>query len=121
MIKHVDINSRLLFIKIKSNEIALAGNRKLKIYGLLHCPSGKRIKKENRVFFSNVEEALERGYRPCGHCMNGKYKDWKNGSLQKTHNGTEKYVSQTAANDKILYLVLLLKRTLPGNQKPARR
>ena len=83
MIKHVDINSQLLFKKIKNKEIALAGNKKIKIYGLLHCSSGERMKKENRVFFSNDEEALEGGYRPCGHCMNGKYKDWKNGAYRR--------------------------------------
>lgn len=58
-----------------------AGNRHLKIYGTLHCKSGKRMKKENRVFFQSEKEAMEAGYRPCGHCMNSAYKKWKDGSV----------------------------------------
>jgi methylphosphotriester-DNA--protein-cysteine methyltransferase len=77
MIKHDDISSLNLFKKIKNKEIVLAGNKKLKIYGMLHCASGKRMKKENRIFFSNEQEALENGYRPCGHCMKSKYNNWE--------------------------------------------
>jgi methylphosphotriester-DNA--protein-cysteine methyltransferase len=77
MTKHDDISSLNLFKKIKNKEIVLAGNKKLKIYGMLHCASGKRMKKENRVFFSGEEEALENGYRPCGNCMKTKYNDWE--------------------------------------------
>jgi hypothetical protein len=39
--------------KIKYQEIRFGGNKKLKIYGLLNCKSGKRMKREKRVFFSN--------------------------------------------------------------------
>ncbi len=53
---------------ISSKEIQLAGNRKLRIYGTLTCSSGKRMKKENRVFFSSEEEAIEMGYRCCRNC-----------------------------------------------------
>ncbi|TXI68853.1 MAG: metal-binding protein [Cyclobacteriaceae bacterium] len=55
--------------KIKKGEIAFAGNRNLKIYGLLNCASGKRMKIQNRVFFDSGTEALENGYRPCKKCM----------------------------------------------------
>jgi hypothetical protein len=58
-------------------EIQLAGNIKLKIYGKLTCSSGKRMKLQNRVFFKNAEEAIVNGYRPCGHCMQNEYKTWK--------------------------------------------
>lgn len=58
-------------------EITLAGNRQLKIYGTLQCRSGKRMKIENRVFFVSEKEAITHGYRPCGHCMKGKYQKWK--------------------------------------------
>lgn len=67
MVNHSEINS--VFRSIRSGEIQFAGNRKLKIYGRLDCWSGKRMKKENRVFFLNEKEALEHGYRPCGHCI----------------------------------------------------
>ncbi|MEX2235226.1 MAG: Ada metal-binding domain-containing protein [Cyclobacteriaceae bacterium] len=54
---------------VHSREIRFAGNRKLKIYGRLNCASGRRIKKNNRVFFSSEEEATRFGYRPCAKCM----------------------------------------------------
>ena len=77
MINHNDISSGVLFRKIKNKQIALAGNKKLKIYGTLNCTSGKRMKKENRVFFFSEEEAQKSGYRPCGNCLRIKYNDWK--------------------------------------------
>lgn len=64
---------------IRSGEIRYAGNRRLKIYGTLKCKSGKRMKKENRVFFTSIEEAEKEGYRPCGHCRKEEYKKWKQG------------------------------------------
>lgn len=62
---------------VKNGVIILAGNAALKIYGTLHCTSGKRMKKQNRVFFINENEAINAGYRPCGHCMRQKYIAWK--------------------------------------------
>ncbi len=62
---------------IKNGAIVLAGNYRLKIYGKLSCPSGKRMKKENRVFFQNETEAIQLGFRPCGHCMPRQYQIWK--------------------------------------------
>ncbi|WP_281166870.1 Ada metal-binding domain-containing protein [Segetibacter koreensis] len=52
---------------------------KLKIYGKLNCISGKRMLKQNRVFFCTEAEAIKNGFRPCGHCMRSDYKKWKNG------------------------------------------
>lgn len=62
---------------IHSGTISLGGYKKAKIYGLLNCSSGKRMKTENRVFFKNEDEALAYGYRPCGNCLPEKYKQWK--------------------------------------------
>ena len=76
MIYHVEINDNELCKKIKHKEICFGGNKKLKIYGTLNCTSGKRMKKENRVFFGCEKEAFENDYRPCGHCMKEKYKKW---------------------------------------------
>lgn len=45
-----------------------AGWKKGKIFGRLDCWSGKRIKRENRVFFLSWQDATEAGYRPCKHC-----------------------------------------------------
>jgi methylphosphotriester-DNA--protein-cysteine methyltransferase len=61
---------------ILSNEMKLAGNAKLKIYGTLSCSSGKRMKKENRVFFLDEHEAKSLGFRPCGHCLKNEYAQW---------------------------------------------
>lgn len=63
--------------KIRKGEITLAGNKKLKIYGKLSCSSGKRMITQNRVFFQNESEALQAGFRPCGHCKTKSYKIWK--------------------------------------------
>ncbi|RTL57631.1 MAG: metal-binding protein [Sphingobacteriales bacterium] len=78
MIKHEHINDSALRGKIRNAEIVLAGNSQLKIYGTLHCKSGRRMKRENRVFFSSEQEAISNGYRPCGHCMKQTYLKWKN-------------------------------------------
>lgn len=57
--------------------INFAGNKKLKIFGLLNCNSGKRMNADNRVFFETETEAGLHGYRPCAHCMKEKYELWK--------------------------------------------
>ncbi len=81
MMKHGEIDDADLHAKLKSKEILFAGNQKLKIYGLLTCASGKRMKKQNRVFFNNEDEALALQYRPCGHCMKSAYMKWKNATI----------------------------------------
>lgn len=45
-----------------------AGHKKYRIFGRLDCKSGMKIKKENRVFFHTLEDAVLHGYRPCGNC-----------------------------------------------------
>jgi len=83
MIQHSEIGpegfatSRKLKTMIISQQITFAGNRNLKIYGLLSCGSGKRMKRNNRVFFADERDALAHGYRPCGHCMREAYLKWK--------------------------------------------
>ncbi|WPV02115.1 Ada metal-binding domain-containing protein [Mucilaginibacter sp. cycad4] len=83
MINHKDLgndqNSRksALGKLIRNGTIKLGGYRPGKIYGKLSCSSGKRMKIENRVFFGSEQEAINAGYRPCGHCMPEKYKVWK--------------------------------------------
>ncbi|MWB95688.1 metal-binding protein [Flavobacterium sp. GA093] len=81
MTEHTKINNRDLRIKIKNAEICFGGNQKLKIYGTLKCKSGKRMKRENRVFFSSEKEAKQNGFRPCGHCMKTDYQHWKDGLI----------------------------------------
>ncbi len=45
-----------------------AGWKPGKIFGRLDCKSGMRTKKENRVFFLTLEDAVNEGYRPCKNC-----------------------------------------------------
>lgn len=78
MIEHSQLSSENIRSKIRRREIRFGGNKKLKIYGLLSCRSGKRMKMNNRVFFADEKEALQNNYRPCGHCMKEAYKLWKN-------------------------------------------
>jgi methylphosphotriester-DNA--protein-cysteine methyltransferase len=61
---------------LRAGKLKYAGNKKLKIYGTLRCSSGKRMKMTNRVFFISGEEAIDAGYRPCGHCLYKAYKEW---------------------------------------------
>ncbi len=77
MINHSDLSSDEIRKFIKKGEILLGGNRQLNIYGTLRCKTGKRMKKENRVFFGSEMEAIQAGFRPCGHCMRRKYQEWK--------------------------------------------
>ncbi|MBU3025200.1 Ada metal-binding domain-containing protein [Zobellia galactanivorans] len=81
MVKHMDIGDAELHQKIKQKEIVFGGNLNLKIYGTLRCRSGKRMKRQNRVFFNTIEQAKACGFRPCGHCMRTDYKIWKNGLI----------------------------------------
>ena len=84
MQRHIDLGQNISARKrnvrqlVKQSKIVLGGNKKLKIYGTLNCPSGKRMKTENRVFFCSEREAIQNGYRPCGNCLKQKYQDWKN-------------------------------------------
>lgn len=69
--------SRQLYQLIAVRAISLGGYEKGKIYGLLTCKSGMRMKITNRVFFKDEQEALAMGYRPCGSCLPAKYQAWK--------------------------------------------
>jgi len=89
MIGHSELGSpgfgsnKALKLLIDSGKVILAGNRRLKIYGLLSCASGKRLKTSHRVFFLNEAEAINEGFRPCGACMKQKYQQWLNLHSQK--------------------------------------
>ena len=77
MISHMELSNEMLHERIRNGEISFGGNNKLKIFGKLDCSSGKRMKKENRVFFKSALEAMRLGFRPCGHCMRNEYRVWK--------------------------------------------
>jgi methylphosphotriester-DNA--protein-cysteine methyltransferase len=77
VIYHSQLSAKELRALIKAGVLTFGGNKKLKIYGKLNCASGKRMKKDNRVFFTSADEVKYFGYRPCGHCMRTEYKIWK--------------------------------------------
>jgi methylphosphotriester-DNA--protein-cysteine methyltransferase len=37
------------------------------------------MKVEHRVYFTDEKEAINAGFRPCGHCLRKQYKVWKAG------------------------------------------
>jgi methylphosphotriester-DNA--protein-cysteine methyltransferase len=75
MYRHIDLSKQVFIRMIRNNSIQYAGNVRLKIFGHLNCKSGKRMKKENRVFFKTETEAISAGFRPCGHCMPIRYRE----------------------------------------------
>lgn len=90
MIFHLDLitdlpfrGKRQLYLLLRTGDIQFAGNKKFKIYGLLNCKSGKRMRTGNRVFFRTETEALTYGYRPCARCMPLRYLNWKNKTNQE--------------------------------------
>lgn len=74
MLRHIEISDAEIRKQVKQIEIIFGGNLSLKIYGKLNYHSGKKMKKQNRVFFGSEKEAIKMGFRPCGNCMNKKYK-----------------------------------------------
>ncbi|MBL7700356.1 MAG: metal-binding protein [Chitinophagaceae bacterium] len=74
---------------MKGRTIRFAGYKPGKIYGTLSCSSGKRMKAKNRIFFESEQQAIDAGYRPCGHCVPGKYRQWKAGKKFLQDKGSE--------------------------------
>ncbi|HVI48732.1 MAG TPA: Ada metal-binding domain-containing protein [Chitinophaga sp.] len=72
---------------IRTGGVTLGGHRPSKIYGLLTCKAGKRMKPDNRMFFRDEQEALVAGYRPCGACLPEKYKVWKQQTADNARTG----------------------------------
>ncbi|WP_194975898.1 alpha-ketoglutarate-dependent dioxygenase AlkB [Aquiflexum lacus] len=108
MMFHQKISESDLRINIRKGEILYGGNHNLRIYGMLNCASGKRLKKQNRVFFQSENEATILGYRPCGHCMKVAYKKWKMGLLDLT---VDKYRNWLPKDGTVNYYGKLLLET----------
>ncbi|MBI3220409.1 MAG: metal-binding protein [Bacteroidetes bacterium] len=85
MFYHSSLKAKELHRQIRLRRIQFAGYVRAKIYGKLHCQAGKRMNRQNRVFFTSVEEAKQNGYRPCGHCMKTEYQNWKNSNKRVEH------------------------------------
>jgi len=84
MIRHIDLSAGSIRALIRKNKINYAGNIPARIYGKLGCSSGKRMRRQNRVFFRDQNEAILVGFRPCGKCLRHEYQKWKDLS---TRNG----------------------------------
>jgi hypothetical protein len=59
----------------------LGGHRRTRVFGRLDCPTALRwiahgTYVQHRVFFAEEEVAIVAGYRPCGHCLREKYRQW---------------------------------------------
>ena len=50
------------------DDAAYIGNRNTKKFHSPSCDSVREMKESNRVEFSNREEAIDAGYKPCGRC-----------------------------------------------------
>jgi methylphosphotriester-DNA--protein-cysteine methyltransferase len=81
IIAHSNISDSDLRQKIRQKAICFGGNKNLKIYGKLNCATGKRMLRKNRIFFASSVEAIESGFRPCGHCLKNDYKKWKDAAI----------------------------------------
>ena len=81
MIPHAAIGPGELRALLRRGALTLAGHRGRRIYGRLDCASGRRMRREQRVFFADEAEALALGYRPCGHCLPSAYRAWRCGGL----------------------------------------
>ena len=77
MIRHDAIDDEDLRRLMLGGHIRFGGNRRLRIYGHLDCSSGKRMKRDNRVFFGDAAAARAAGFRPCGQCLRDDYARWK--------------------------------------------
>ncbi len=74
---HNGIGRHELRQEIKNRSVKYAGNSRLKKIWASQCSSGKRMTRDNRIFFKTETEALAAGFRPCGHCMPDQYHMWK--------------------------------------------
>jgi methylphosphotriester-DNA--protein-cysteine methyltransferase len=82
---------------------SFGGNRRLKIYGRLDCPSALRAINRgstyarHRVFFADEASAIAAGYRPCGVCMRDAYRQWR-AAEQQNNLPARPNIKQSASN-----------------------
>ena len=60
----------------------LAGNRRHKLYGALHCQVARKNLlnySQDRVFFADRAIAIAAGYHPCAACCREEYILWRRG------------------------------------------
>lgn len=62
MLFHNQLTDRQVRQFIRQGQIVFGGHRKLKIYGTLRCGSGRRMKRDNRVFFQSQHKHWTQGF-----------------------------------------------------------
>ena len=77
LLRHDAVTDAALRARLRDGSLTMAGNRRLKIYGRLDCPAGRRMHRSRRVFFADMASALSAGYRPCARCCQAAYDVWK--------------------------------------------
>ena len=77
LLRHDAVTVAALWARLRDGSLTLAGNRRLKIYGRLGCPAGRRMRRGSRVFFADATAAEAAGYRPCARCCRAAYDVWK--------------------------------------------
>lgn len=58
-----------LFAVIVTNSPVVTANSRSGKFHIPGCKYGEKIEKRNRIYFSNPEEAVTRGYKPCRDCL----------------------------------------------------
>jgi len=59
------------------------GNKNLKVYGKMNCPSTLYLDGNDSVYFENPEIANKLGYRPCSVCMKKEFQKWEQSKQNK--------------------------------------
>jgi methylphosphotriester-DNA--protein-cysteine methyltransferase len=67
-------NNKILLSAIEG---AYSNHRGYKIFGVPYCSSAKALKKDERIYFENLEDAISQGYSPCKNCRPLNEKDFK--------------------------------------------
>lgn len=55
-------------LELARHGVRFVGNASTKVICFPSCEGIRRLKRENRVGFGSVDDALEQGFRPCGRC-----------------------------------------------------
>ncbi|OGZ32572.1 MAG: hypothetical protein A3H02_00320 [Candidatus Niyogibacteria bacterium RIFCSPLOWO2_12_FULL_41_13] len=61
-------NSKSQITENKEQNRILVGSKNSNLYHYTWCSGAKRIKEENKIYFSSKEEAEKAGYKPAGNC-----------------------------------------------------
>ncbi len=77
-----------------------AGHKGYKIFGMLECKGGMRMKKENRVFFHSLEDAVLEGYRPCKNCKPIDEEDFERVNHLTPHKTLEEFYNRDSVHNK---------------------